>query len=245
MGTEGSRTSGGQLGRAFDLLLAVGQVGPADAKVLAERVALPLSTTYRLLGVLMDRGFVQKRDGSYEVGWAPYFLANVAAASVALPHRAWPILKALSDDVGETALLLTRVNEHLVIVAISEASKEVRTTFPLGTHFPLGRGAAGRLFVAYQGAHPSADEIRVQGYATSDEEIAPGVRAIAAPVFDYLGALSCAIVVAGPSSRIDFSDSLIARTIEAADELSTRLGYGAGSDLVPHDGNEEPRPGVS
>jgi DNA-binding IclR family transcriptional regulator len=233
------QNSEGQLGRALDLLLAVAELGLSDARSIAEHAGLPLSTTYRLLSMLIAKGFLQRRDTNYEIGWAPYFLANVAAASVSLPHRAWPILKALSAQVGETALAASRTGDHFVIISICEASKELRTTFPLGTHLPINAGAAGQIFIAYDDAVPRGDQtVREQGYALSDEDVAPGVRAIAAPVFDFLGDLACVIVVAGPKSRIEFTEPMITATTAAAAELSGLLGFGArpiATDGIAHD----------
>jgi DNA-binding IclR family transcriptional regulator len=71
-------------------------------------------------------------------------------------------------------------------------------------------------------------QIAEQGYAIDNEEMDPGVRCVAAPIRDYTRRIVGALSVSGPSMR--FTDERMEKEIiplvkQAADELSTRLGF--------------------
>jgi IclR family pca regulon transcriptional regulator len=66
------------------------------------------------------------------------------------------------------------------------------------------------------------------GLAVGDEELAPGLRAIAAPVCGEAGEVVAALGIVAPSSVIsqkDLTDTLGPRLVSTADRISTRLGY--------------------
>ena len=70
------------------------------------------------------------------------------------------------------------------------------------------------------------ERIRKQGYAFDDEEHAPGVRCVAAPIFEESGRALAAISLSGPTARItdDRVPILGARVAEAARQITADLG---------------------
>jgi DNA-binding IclR family transcriptional regulator len=70
--------------------------------------------------------------------------------------------------------------------------------------------------------------IRDRGYAVDDVENEIGVRCISAPIFDHSGDLAGSISLAGPTMRMTWerTEQLTAPLIDAAREISTRLGFG-------------------
>jgi IclR family transcriptional regulator, pca regulon regulatory protein len=72
------------------------------------------------------------------------------------------------------------------------------------------------------------DEIQSAGFAVNDEELAPEVYAIAAPVRDEARNVVAAVNVAAHTSMISLSglvDGLSPHLISTADRVSARLGY--------------------
>ena len=70
--------------------------------------------------------------------------------------------------------------------------------------------------------------VRKQGYAVAIDELEVGLTAISAPVRNAHGDVVCSMSVSGPTFRLkgDRVDELVPLLVEAADELSHRLGWG-------------------
>ena len=75
---------------------------------------------------------------------------------------------------------------------------------------------------------PELAAVRRRGYATTLEELEPGLVAVAAPVFDPAGRNAvAALSISGPTIRLTPTrlDELGALLIDHAAELSARLGH--------------------
>ena len=72
--------------------------------------------------------------------------------------------------------------------------------------------------------------IRSQGYAVDDEEIALGVRCIAAPIYDYRGEVNYSLGVSGTTNNIKPSamDRYLSALLSASSQISSALGYKCG-----------------
>jgi len=72
------------------------------------------------------------------------------------------------------------------------------------------------------------DEIREEGFAVNDEELAPELHSIAAPVRNEAREVVAAVNLAASTSIISLSelvDALGPHLISTADRISARLGY--------------------
>jgi hypothetical protein len=83
--------------------------------------------------------------------------------------------------------------------------------------------------------------IRRLGYATSDQEIYTGVKALAAPIFDYSGRVVASICVAGPRERFtqEKFTLLLDYVKRAAHSITAKLG-GKEDKLIVKDLRPEP-----
>jgi IclR family acetate operon transcriptional repressor len=70
--------------------------------------------------------------------------------------------------------------------------------------------------------------VRQRGYAVNDEETYPGVRYVAAPIFDTHGEVVAAISLGAPVIRAAPSDlpRMGSQIVRAAERVSASLGYG-------------------
>ena len=68
--------------------------------------------------------------------------------------------------------------------------------------------------------------VRERGYAIDDEELTPDVRCVAAPIFDFFGAVIGCVGISGPASRM--SDERLgvmgSRVRDTADAITQKLG---------------------
>jgi DNA-binding IclR family transcriptional regulator len=68
-------------------------------------------------------------------------------------------------------------------------------------------------------------EVRRNGWARQREEIHAGIAGFAAPVVDRSGRLLAALVVMGPTARVDeHADRIVAALLAEAQALSVEVG---------------------
>lgn len=94
----GSSTSPA-VGRALDVLTYLSQrAGTVEASTICRDLDLPRSSTYHLLNVLVDRGFVLyvPEARGYTLGAAAYHLANSYSLHHQLERVAQPIMRAIA-----------------------------------------------------------------------------------------------------------------------------------------------------
>ena len=70
--------------------------------------------------------------------------------------------------------------------------------------------------------------VRTQGYAIDDEENEPGIRCVAAPIWNEMGHVVAAISISGPTIRITrkmIDEKLKNQVMDTALEISHKLGF--------------------
>src|SRR6266852_43210 len=176
-------------------------------------------------------------------------------------HRS-TALRLLARQVGETVTLDVLDGEEIVPVEQASGSTSVMSVNWLGTRSPAHCAASGKVILAFGPeavrsrflARPlerrtprtivdraqlesQLDTTLSEGYARTTEELEVGLSAIAAPVRAPSGDVVAALDVSGPAHRFgdDSLVEMVARTREAADDLSRRLGFRpqAGARDVP------------
>jgi DNA-binding IclR family transcriptional regulator len=247
------RQDGSSARKLLRLLLAFGPARPTwTVAELAAHAELPASTAYRYVAVLRDEGLVELAPGgeaAYRLGPRAAALGRAAAATDAdLMAAARPHLLALRDATNETAALLRRAGDDVVVVDRAESRQPVRLPYEVGQALPAYAGAAGRVLLAAapeawrasyleriadeltpgQSALVSDDSLgrlRENGWAESPEDSDEGLWACAAAVRDGLGAVVASLGVAGPLFRLDESQqrAAIAAVRQAADAVSRDL----------------------
>ncbi|PZS34447.1 MAG: ArsR family transcriptional regulator [Pseudonocardiales bacterium] len=164
------------------------------------------ATTYRIVAALIGHGFLARSaDGLLSAG------PRLAPRGAAL--RAQPLLVELRDATGESAQLFVRRGQRRMCLAAVESMYELRTSVPVGSLLPLGRGSGGK---ALRGASTES------GYFVSMAERAPGVASVSAPVM-VGGTVVAAISVSGPIERMgmDAVRRMGETVVRAAAKLST------------------------
>jgi DNA-binding IclR family transcriptional regulator len=224
-----ARTGSQSVERALTVLrcLAASDVdlGVSD---IATRTSLSVSTTHRLLQALRADGLVAQdpRTERYHLGPGLVALGRRAEARMPFDHL-MPHLEALAQATGESVSLGTRVGDEVLIVLHVDSPQPLRFDQPPGTYVPVHASAIGKALLAFA-PDPAAevaslDELgaftdatlttrdalladleltRRRGWALNDGERHPGVRTVAAPVFDATGRAWAGVSVQGPASRL-------------------------------------------
>jgi IclR family transcriptional regulator, KDG regulon repressor len=223
------------------------------ATELAQDTGIHKSTMFRILATLEDAEYVTRHPDmrTYRVGSAALVLG--AAASVALKDVAGPVLRKLSVETGETALLHVLSGHTSLCIDKVESHHPVRVTYDIGRRGPLYAGTAGKTLLAFipptefdmlvpyfgfvqftektiTDLDSLKDELwrtKQRGYSLSYGELDVGASSVGAPIWNSLGRLEAGISIVTPSSRWvgDRIESYIQATLNAAKEVSIGLGY--------------------
>ena len=217
--------------RALSLLAAFQDADAAlSLAQLAERTRLYKSTVLRLLASLEHGGWVQREDdGRYAVGAAVSRLYAVYEQSFSLDKLVMPVLKALVKATGESAAYHVRQGKERLCLYRVDSPHPVRDHARAGDLLPLGKGAGGRVLVAFDaelGDWLKKDRnhyarVRADGYEALVGDRHSEIAGISAPVFRKDGELAAALTLTMPVHRYD--ERYVKNVLEAARELSARL----------------------
>ena len=196
---------------------------PVPATVIARSVGAPKSSTYHLLNVMLDRGFVThfRDDGRWGIGAKARELGLGLRKDDSLQRMARPLMRRLAV-LARTPVVLTVLHgaDALVIERVAPRGDVFRGSPSVGERLPVHLSAFGRALlmdepesrirslldvsvelarVTPRGPRRHLDlmsilhDVRDRGYATDDGEVGVGIAAVAAPVFDHLGFVASAI----------------------------------------------------
>jgi IclR family transcriptional regulator, acetate operon repressor len=241
--------------RAAQLLIHVARHrDPVTFTELTETSGLAKSTASRLLTALERNGLVRReQDGRFRPGEVFVSYACRGSAEADLVSVAQPFLDQLGEQTGETVNLgVPRGAGMVEQIAQTDSRYLIGGTNWVGLSVPLHCAALGKVLLAYGAAElprgrlerrtehtvTSRDElqadlrlVRERGYAVTDEELEPGLVAVAAPVFRDGSAVVAALSVSAPASRLRAAQipGVAARCVAVAGALSSVLGYQEGA----------------
>jgi IclR family acetate operon transcriptional repressor len=221
---------------------------------IARATGLSTSTAHRLLtSMTTNRLLDQGSDKRYRPGPLLVQLGRSGAVPSSLREAARPHMVALRDEVDETVGLheLLPTYERAVVDQV-ESRQELRRHYTdIGVPIALTHGAPGKAMLSTlpwarqkaalsRGIEAITDRTvtdptalaaelataRERGWAGSDAERTPGIRAVAAPVFDHTGMVVGALGLSVPTVRMDDAraDELGRRAAAVAWDVSEALG---------------------
>ena len=231
-----------------------GSEGGLTLTDIGHRVALPPSTTHRLLATLEKMGYVYQAGdlGLWYIGLQAFTVGTSFLANRDFVAQSHPYMRRLMEQSGETANLGIIDGTEAVFIDQVQCREMMRTIVKLGSRVPLHASGVGKaIFAALpddqidailkvkglpritantitspETMWASVRVIRQRGWSFDDEEHALGTRCVAAPIYDEHADVLGAISLAGPSSRLP--DERIKQlgpiVAHTAEELTHRLG---------------------
>lgn len=217
--------------RAMSVLRVVADgSGSVGVKDVSDALGLPMSTSHRLLDLLVESGFVEKdrKQRRYNVGLEFFRLAQIVTQKTSLSSLLQPILDDLAAATGETAIFAAYLASEacMTYAAKSDSPHVLRFRISLSTHLPLEWGASGLAILAYlpaavkarvlEKSRPSPvagtrltsdeldarlDAVRQRGYAISRSEKLPDSVGVAAPLRSTLGKVLGSVALTIPTIR--------------------------------------------
>jgi DNA-binding IclR family transcriptional regulator len=240
--------------RALQVLEIIAGLGQAGVTEIAAELGVHKSTVSRLIAVLETRGYVEQisERGKYRLGFAISRLAHVAGGQTDLVRLGQDACDTLSVDVGETANLAVLDQDRIVNIVEAIGPSEITLRTWVGQSCPAYATSSGKVLlsgldvndvrarvrtpltafteftvVGVADLEAQLGAVRERGWASVTEELEVGLNAVAAPVYDAHGQIVAALSVSGPSYRlaVERFDEVAKRTVEAADQISARLGW--------------------
>lgn len=199
--------------------------GPIALSVLARKVDMPASQVHRYLASLIAAGVVRQNEftGHYDLDSGALQIGLAALARIDVFREADRVFSALARDTGKTTLFAIWAEQGPVIVRWFAGDPPVITPIHVGSTMPILQSAIGRVFFAF-GHRPTMDraakrelartrqKIDLEGLrrqvvadrgAAIDSTMIPGLRAVAAPVFDLQGSLALVAISVVLAASID------------------------------------------
>jgi DNA-binding IclR family transcriptional regulator len=144
----------GTVARTLSVLRVVAQAkSSVGVKDVAEALQLPMSTSHRLLDLLLQSGFVEKNAArrSYTIGTELSRLANLIAAKTSFSSVVQPLLDELTKQTGETALFASYLPARRAMTYSAKCDSPDLLRYRIGLHEELALewGAAGLAILAF------------------------------------------------------------------------------------------------
>lgn len=207
------------------------------------------SKLHRYLTSFCRCGFLEKHeDLRYSLGTELVLLGLKASEKLDVKELAAPYLTTLRETLNETVALALWGEHGPFFIRWEASTRAVNIGIRAGSQVSVTRSAPGKLFVAFmpkartedlvkreldkyqiekQSFYTEIEDIKRNGFATTNGSLIPGISAISCPVFGQSGDIVAAITIVGLSGVLDISGTSdnIREIKEQCSALSKALGY--------------------
>lgn len=210
------------IARGFDVVKAFQPGSPVmTLSEVAAATGLARPTARRILLTLETLGYVRSLTGGFSLTPRVLELGLTYVQAMALWDVARPHMKGLVSRTKESSSIAQLDGSDIVYVARVAVPKIITLGVSIGTRFPAPQTSLGKVLLAGLEAEeldrvlaqpsragvtprwqPDRDElesvlrdVRAKGWALTDEQLAPGIRSIAAPLRNGAGRVVAALNV--------------------------------------------------
>ncbi|HEX6543784.1 MAG TPA: IclR family transcriptional regulator C-terminal domain-containing protein [Ktedonobacterales bacterium] len=239
------------LARGLDVIRAFEPNRPAmSLSEVASAAGLARPTARRILLTLEELGYVRSDNGMFALTPRILDLGMAYIGSTSIWDLARPHMERLVAQTGESSSLAQLDGSDIVYVARVAVPKVITFAVTIGTRFPALQTSLGKVLLAELPpdvlertlAEPSRSgitprwkpgpeerdcvlhEVRARGWALADEELAPGIRSIAAPVRDNATHVVASLNVsvhAAETSIETLTEKYLPLLLQTAEAIST------------------------
>ncbi|MCW2793085.1 MAG: IclR family transcriptional regulator [Nocardioides sp.] len=240
--------------RALTILEVLARVGEAGVTEISAELGVHKSTAFRLVATLESHRLVEQTEdrGKYRLGVGVLRLAGATSARLDVVQEARPVCRQLAAETGETVNIAVLSESSALYLDQVAGSSALQSHNWVGQHIPLHATSNGKVLLSGLD-QPALDallgklsaytpltitkkgklreelaRVREQGYAVAIDELEVGLTAAAAPIRNAHGDVVASMSVSGPTFRLtgDRVDEAVRQLVEAALEVSHRLGWG-------------------
>ena len=254
--TESQGTTVQALDRGLTLLKVLSKESRATLTDLSLRIGMPPSSAYRLLNTMQKHGFAEFDEATQEwmVGVEAFRIGSAFTQRTNLVEASRETMHRLMEETGETSNLAISDNGEVVFVSQVETQHPIRAFFPPGARSAMHASGIGKALLAElakadvekiltsKGLEEFTDKTltspdalfadltatKERGWSFDDEERHPGMRCVAAPIYNAFGEAVAGVSVSGPTVRMsERSVSEIGPKVRVAAEKITELFGGS------------------
>ena len=221
---------------------------------VSRATGLTRAVVRRCLYTLRELGYAASDGRTFRLQPRILSLGYAYLATAPLPIAAQPVLTELSERIGEATTVGVLDEGTVVYVARASTQRIMSVTLGVGSRLQAYCTALGRVLLASLPSAAAAaalareervahtrftvtalpqllailEEVRAHDYALNDQELEIGLRAIAVPVRNVVGATVAAMNVSAQASRLSRRE-LIETVLPALRAAAERLG----AELAP------------
>ena len=218
------------------------------------RLSMQRSAAHRFLATLKDLGYVEKNeDNRYQLTFRILEIGEKVTRRFEIKQTAHKHMLELSKLFKETVNLGCLDGREVLHLDKIDSSEILRIDAPLWSKTPAYCTALGKAILAHLPKEELSDylshtrliprgpntitskkKLREElkntfelGFAVDDEELAHGLRCVAAPVFNHTGRVQYAMSISCPTMRLPLEGikEMQMKIKEVCRQLSARLGY--------------------
>lgn len=243
------------IARAFSILESFRDY-PDGASVtqLSKDTDLHKSTVHRILGTLLDLGYIEKdEDNKYLISYKLYDLGNIKLKNTNFIEISHGYMKELSEEVNEVVHLVIKDDIYTVYVDKVEANNSITMASHVGTRNHLIYTSVGKAMLAplsdneikdiwdrtpkvkktektilnFDDFMQNIQEVRNTNIARDAEENEDGIYCIGTALYDSTGNVAGAISITGPTFRMTdkLGTELYEKLLKTSYNISRDLGY--------------------
>ena len=219
---------------------------------VSRATGLTRAVVRRCLYTLRELGYAATDGRTYSLQPRILNLGYAYLSTAPIPVAAQPVLEELSAQIGEATSVAVLDDGAVVYVARAATRRIMAVTLGVGSRLPAYCTALGRVLLAGMPPELVAQEltkfelvahtrftvtsrrrieeilaeVRAEGFAVNDQELEVGLRAIAVPVRNVVGATVAAMNVSAQASRVtrrELLEKSLPLLRAAAERLGTQL----------------------
>ncbi|WP_240720356.1 IclR family transcriptional regulator [Pseudarthrobacter sp. NamB4] len=220
---------------------------------IAGRVGMHKSSVSRILATLEQENLVERDPESrrFRLGLGLIAVAGPLLAEMDERRVAYPVLRQLTEQTGETSALMVWSGGEAICVEQIASHHQIKHTTPLGARYRDAVSASVQVFLAARPAervrellrsgsvsYPGLDDAGLETYEARLRDVASRGWAenygessldevgVAAPVFDHRGDVAAVVLISAPRFRVSRErlETLGEACVAAAAQVTTRLG---------------------
>ena len=236
--------------RILELLAAHGELSVTKVAELMDTIR---AGSHRFIATLRDLGYVEKTESNkYQATLKVLQVAMKVANRFEIRRIARPYMQKLSLKYRETINLGFFNGVEIIHIDKIDSHEILRMDSDLGEKAPAYCTGLGKAILAFLSDYErdayldntvfvantpntiikredflqELSAVRQKGYAVDDEELARGLRCVAAPVFDHDNHPAYAVSISGPAMRLTHRvvENIKESVLEVSKELSRHMG---------------------